>query len=161
MWKDTVSCHYFKKSQIFIGFAKLLMKYSARNCFNGSTSKPILWMRPVNERRHYIVTSSLIGSAHTQNDSCYTGPRMLFITDIFIKVTSNRHRGISNHRPLKYLLKSLFRQTTKKHYYLCLCVNSPVDFPNEVPVLRKTFHVTTPLYFKLCYSMAQISFFLK
>ena len=28
----------------------------------------ILWMRPANERRRYIVTSSLIGWAHTQND---------------------------------------------------------------------------------------------
>ena len=28
----------------------------------------ILCMRPANERRRYIVTSSLIGWAHTQND---------------------------------------------------------------------------------------------
>ena len=30
----------------------------------------ILCMRPANERRRYIVTSSLIGWAHTQNDPC-------------------------------------------------------------------------------------------
>ena len=30
----------------------------------------ILWMRSDNERRCYIVTSSLIGWAHTQNDPC-------------------------------------------------------------------------------------------
>ena len=30
----------------------------------------ILCMRPTNERRRYIVTSSLIGWAHTQNDPC-------------------------------------------------------------------------------------------
>ena len=30
----------------------------------------ILYMRPANERRRYIVTSSLIGWAHTRNDSC-------------------------------------------------------------------------------------------
>ena len=30
----------------------------------------ILCMRPANERRRYIVTSSLIGCAHTQNDPC-------------------------------------------------------------------------------------------
>ena len=28
----------------------------------------ILWMRPANERRRYIVTSSLVGWAHTQNE---------------------------------------------------------------------------------------------
>ena len=32
------------------------------------SSWPILYMRPANERRRYIVTSSLIGWAHTQND---------------------------------------------------------------------------------------------
>ena len=38
-----------------------------------------LWMRPANERRRYIVTSSLIGWAHTRNDPwshqirCYSG----------------------------------------------------------------------------------------
>ena len=31
----------------------------------------ILCMRPANERRHYIVTSSLIGWVHTQNDPCF------------------------------------------------------------------------------------------
>ena len=30
----------------------------------------IFWMRPANERRRYIVTSSLIGWAHAQNDPC-------------------------------------------------------------------------------------------
>ena len=30
----------------------------------------ILWMRPVTERRRYIVTPSLIGWVHTQNDPC-------------------------------------------------------------------------------------------
>ena len=33
----------------------------------------ILWIRPVNERRRYIVTSSLIGWAHTQNDPWVSG----------------------------------------------------------------------------------------
>ena len=33
----------------------------------------ILWMRPANERRRYIVTSALIGWAHTQNDPCKLG----------------------------------------------------------------------------------------
>ena len=28
----------------------------------------ILWMHPANERRRYIVTSSLIGRVHTQSD---------------------------------------------------------------------------------------------
>ena len=29
-----------------------------------------LGMRPANERRRYSVTTSLIGSAHSQNDPC-------------------------------------------------------------------------------------------
>ena len=31
----------------------------------------IMCMPPANERRRYIVTSSLIGWAQTQNDPCY------------------------------------------------------------------------------------------
>ena len=33
-------------------------------------SNIILWMRPANERRRYIVTSPLIGWAHTWDDHC-------------------------------------------------------------------------------------------
>ena len=39
----------------------------------------ILWMRPANERRRYIVTSSLIGWAHTQNDPCAWLWRFIFL----------------------------------------------------------------------------------
>ena len=37
----------------------------------------ILFMRPANERRRYIVTSLLIGWVHTQNDSCPLGAGIL------------------------------------------------------------------------------------
>ena len=37
-------------------------------------SGTILCMRPANERRRYIVTSSPIGRVHTQNDSCTFKP---------------------------------------------------------------------------------------
>ena len=40
----------------------------AWDCFTGSDSGIILDMRPAKERRRYIVTSSLIGWAHTQHD---------------------------------------------------------------------------------------------
>ena len=33
----------------------------------------ILWMHPANERWRYIVTLSLIGWVHTQNDPCVVG----------------------------------------------------------------------------------------
>ena len=35
-----------------------------------TSSRIILWMRPANGRRRYMVTSSLIGWAHSQNDPC-------------------------------------------------------------------------------------------
>ena len=36
----------------------------------------ILCMRPANERRHYIVTSSLIGRMHAHNDPCWSSREM-------------------------------------------------------------------------------------
>ena len=38
--------------------------------FQISNSRFILWMHPANERRRYIVTSSLIGWVHSQDDPC-------------------------------------------------------------------------------------------
>ena len=48
----------------------------------------ILWMRPANERRRYVVTSSLIGWAHTHNDSGHNnGEGFFFIgPPIFIMI---------------------------------------------------------------------------
>ena len=43
---------------------------SAYLLFTPDKSGIILYMRPANERRRYILTSSLIGWAHTQNDPC-------------------------------------------------------------------------------------------
>ena len=40
---------------------------------SGALAGILLWMCPANERRRYIVTSSLIGWAHTHND-LYFGP---------------------------------------------------------------------------------------
>ena len=37
---------------------------------DGSNAGIILCMGAANERRRYIITSSLIGCAHTQNDPC-------------------------------------------------------------------------------------------
>ena len=39
-------------------------------CHSGPDAGIILWMRQPNERLRYIVTSSLIGWTHTQNDPC-------------------------------------------------------------------------------------------
>ena len=41
------------------------------NAPNGEYTGIILGMDSANERRRYIVTSSLIGWVHTQNDPCY------------------------------------------------------------------------------------------
>ena len=45
-----------------------------------SQSGIILCMRPANERRRYIVTSSLIGWAHAQNDPCQCNRSMCLET---------------------------------------------------------------------------------
>ena len=53
----------------------------------------ILCMHPANQRQCYIVTSSLIGWAHTQNDfrACITGfPITLYI---FLKIIELAHLG--------------------------------------------------------------------
>ena len=43
----------------------------------------VLWMCPVNERRRYNVTSSLIGCVHSQNDPCFMHTRTInIITNI-------------------------------------------------------------------------------
>ena len=54
----------------------------------------ILWMRPANERRRYIVTSSLIGWAHRQNDPW---------------VSSNITTTKQSIRPFAYIIWYLFR----------------------------------------------------
>ena len=51
----------------------------------------ILCMHPVNERRRYIVTSSLIGWEHTQNDPC-----------IFVQVSSIKYRADSRLVPSQW-----------------------------------------------------------
>ena len=43
----------------------------ASNCAAVSCSGIILWMGSANEGRHYIVTLSLIGLAHSKKDPCY------------------------------------------------------------------------------------------
>ena len=56
-WRICVSHHF-----LFIG------SYGVATIWTRSHAWVILCMRPANERRRYIVTSPLIGWAHTQND---------------------------------------------------------------------------------------------
>ena len=51
-----------------------------------------LWMRPANGRRRYIVTSSLIGWAHTQNDPW--GSRLLCVLYAFPRARSSKLKQI-------------------------------------------------------------------
>ena len=65
-----------------------------------------VWMRPVNERRHNSVTSSLGGWAHTQNDPCsslnnnhiwiHKPAKTYMETDLYIKMSIMKHhwRGL-------------------------------------------------------------------
>ena len=77
-----------------------------------SISGIILCMRPANERRRYIVTSSLIGWAHTQNDPCdiknpYTGKTVFLYWDCSLEIKACldswcnlcRHRMLSSWQP--------------------------------------------------------------
>ena len=59
----------------------------------------ILCMRPANERQRYIVTSSLIGCMHTQNDPCH-----VVITYISFIVCSRIKRFMSS-KNIKYIVK--------------------------------------------------------
>ena len=57
----------------------------------GSWARITLWMRPANERRRYIVTLSLIGWAHSQNDpwlsSCWvTADHLLCVTYQYFEI---------------------------------------------------------------------------
>ena len=54
----------------------------------------ILWMHPANERRHYNLTLSLIGWAHSQNDPCLYWLNDRWCTTIslnFLQIMCNRH----------------------------------------------------------------------
>ena len=60
-----ISCSYPRHSQLTRHSLKL-----ANGCIRQSLTALVLFMRPASERRRYIVTSSLIGWVHTQNDPC-------------------------------------------------------------------------------------------
>ena len=54
----------------------------------------ILCMRPVNERRRHIVTSALIGPAHTQNDNCIIDMQHQYDTLDTVKCRYNAVFGV-------------------------------------------------------------------
>ena len=56
--------------QLHFGVLTTRLLYSKILKKKSSHTGIIFCMRPANERRRYIVTSSLIGWAHTQNDHC-------------------------------------------------------------------------------------------
>ena len=70
----------------------------------------IMCMRPTNQRRHYTVTSSLIGWAHKQNDPRSWPPWWSPIT-----MTSHGRHEVLNHRLFHCLFNSLCRLASKKH----------------------------------------------
>ena len=52
--------------------ARTILDVLNANYFN-SFAEIIFYMHPANERRRYLVTSSFIGWAHTENDPCICG----------------------------------------------------------------------------------------
>ena len=103
---------------------------------------------PANERRCYIVTLSLIGWAHAQNDPlilCSIGLHHNG-TRLYFTVTSREHHGDSNHQHHRHLFYSLFRLTLKKKIkapHNCLFVRRIhwwlENYLHKVPVMWKAF----------------------
>ena len=58
-------------------FGDLFLDDITEGMGKNETPEVILYMRPINERRRYIVTSSLIGWVHTQNWA-----RLIYITTV-------------------------------------------------------------------------------
>ena len=57
---------------VFREFTWTVYPYSSGLLCTGTTARIIFCMCPANGRRRYIVTSSLIGWAHTEYDLCYS-----------------------------------------------------------------------------------------
>ena len=74
-------------SSNFLSSLKIWITFSLNRChlskwleYPLTSTRIILCMRPANERWRYIVTLSLIGWVHTQNDPCFQG---IFVFDLF------------------------------------------------------------------------------
>ena len=87
-------------SFIFVIFlVKCIIKQVYNYIHAGRTSSEIIWcMRPDNERRRYIITSSPIGWAHTQNNPCifrhvFCEFKYFNVLAISIMVISKSHCG--------------------------------------------------------------------
>ena len=82
----------------------------------------ILWMRPANEGRRYIVTSSLIAWVHTQNDHCFMTSRVYSISPCSRKWIFRRHLLLSSH--LEFSFDPVTRQWSgllfESYLYICL-----------------------------------------
>ena len=107
-------------------------------------------MRPANEWRRYIVTSSLIGWAHAKN-----GPWIAVTGDIsvshtswtcttHITVTSHEHPAVSYHLEFHastslLRLTSIYINITAPHERLLVSGvhRWPVDYPYKGPVMRE------------------------
>ena len=63
---NSTVCNVYNILCLLNHHAKFIMQIA------GPSPGIILWVGPANERRCYIVTSSFIGWAHTQNDPCIT-----------------------------------------------------------------------------------------
>ena len=102
-----------------------------------------VWGQPMNDGS-YIVTSSLVFWAHTQNDLLGMWIRC---HSAHSTVTSYEHDCVSNHQSHVGLLNHLFGRGSKKTSKLLvtgLCAgNSPVtgEFPHKGPVTRKKFRL--------------------
>ena len=62
-----VQIRAWHRTGVYRSFPGTAMAKFGSHCY-----RVIMCMRPANERRRYIVTSSLIGWVHTQNDPCHT-----------------------------------------------------------------------------------------
>ena len=101
----------------------------------------ILCMCPTNERRRYIVTSSLIGWAHTQNDPCcHFDVHTKYYSDRcdINQMTSDFHCNSSGFF-FNSLLTHMPKKTWKHRITGLWWGESTGGFPHQVPVMWKTF----------------------
>ena len=110
----------------FFYFAKLGLKHRSQMTYvNNGCSGLILCVCPANERRHYIVTLSLIGMAHTQNDPwVLKGASLLTVAAVNSSDAGNRIFRLWRLIPcllMPWFLKSAGHQ--EAWHWLCRTVN--------------------------------------
>ena len=119
--------------------------------FTDASAGIILCMRPANERRHYNVTSSLIGWAHTQNDLCLRVPIYMFesLGLLIHSVGNTSHKTSFHHADQNDAAESHYSSTIE-HVTLVAITGTTILLPNLFVV--KSRPCTDKLWGAFCMS---------